>query len=153
MKLFCWLGVLVALAALVPGLAGGQGKTTEGDKFDAAKLAGTWKFVSGVKNGEKLGADHFKDQTITIDKDKLTLKTPDATFVMKFELDTKKSPVGIKLEITEGPVGVGSKSPGIIELKGDDLKICYAPMDSEAPKTFEAKEGSKLHLFTLKRSK
>ena len=50
-------------------------------------------------------------------------------------------------------VGVGSKSPGIIELKGDDLKICYAPMDSEAPKTFEAKEGSKLHLFTLKRVK
>src|SRR5438874_7610493 len=140
MKLYCWLGAFLAFAVLLyPAQAGDKG-----DKFDPAKLSGTCKFVSGVKNGEKLGADHLKDQTITIDKDKLTLKTPDATFVMKFELDAKKSPVGIKLEITEGPVGVGSKSPGIIELKGDDLKICYAPMDSEAPKTFEAKEGSKV---------
>ena len=39
------------------------------------------------------------------------------------------------------------------ECKGDDLRICYAPLEGDAPKAFEAKEGSKAHLFTLKRSK
>src|SRR5882672_2448908 len=104
MKLFCWLGTFLALAVLYPAQAGDKGK---GDAFDAAKLPGTWKFVSGVKNGAKLGEEQLKTQTVTITKDKFTLKSPDATFVMKFELDTKKSPVGIKLEITESPFGPG----------------------------------------------
>jgi uncharacterized protein (TIGR03067 family) len=86
-------------------------------------------------------------------KDTFTLKSSDATFVMKYKLDTKAKPVGVSLEITEGPIGVGAKSNGIIELNGDDLKICYASDEGAAPKTFEAKEGSKYHLFVLKRTK
>src|SRR5262249_3685871 len=150
MKSLCYVGAWLVLAALVSVRADAQDK---GDKFDAAKLDGTWKFVSGVKNGEKLTADQLKSQTVTIAKNTLTLKSPDATFVMKFELDTKKSPVGIKLEITESPFGPGAKAAGIIELKGDELKLCYAPLEGDAPKMFEAKEGSKAHLFNLKRSK
>src|SRR5437762_14001938 len=113
MKSLCYVGAWLVLAALISVRADAQGD--KGDKFDAAKLEGTWKFVSGVKNGEKLTADQLKNQTVTITKDKLTLKSPDATFVMKFELDTKKSPVGIKLEITESPFGPGAKAAGILE--------------------------------------
>jgi uncharacterized protein (TIGR03067 family) len=143
-----WLGVGAVLLAMCPHGAIGQGKD---DKFDPAKLVGTWKYVSGVKNGAKLDADHFKGQSVVITKETLTLKG-EATFVMKYELDPKAKPVGIKLTITESPFGAGAKAEGIIEVNGDDLRICYAP-EGAAPKTFEAKEGSNFHLFVLKRVK
>jgi uncharacterized protein (TIGR03067 family) len=120
-------------------------------KFDAAKLVGTWKYVSGEKNGEKIDKDRLKDQTVSITKDTITLKG-EQTFVIKYELDAKKKPATVKMEITESPFGAGAKAEGILELKGDELKICYTP-DGEAPKKFETKEGSKAHLFILKRSK
>jgi uncharacterized protein (TIGR03067 family) len=144
-----WLSAAAVLLVVCPFGAVGQGKD---DKFDAAKLVGTWKYVSGVKDGTKVDADHFKGQTLTITKDTFTLKSDDATFVMKYELDAKSKPVGIKYTITEGPFGVGAKAEGIVEVNGDDLKVCYAP-EGAAPKTFEAKEGSKYHLFVLKRTK
>ncbi|HYV36444.1 MAG TPA: TIGR03067 domain-containing protein [Gemmataceae bacterium] len=150
MKVLCALAMLVA-ALLVANLNAGD--TAKGGQFDAAKLVGTWKYVSGVKDGEKMDADRFKDQELVIAKDKITLKAPDATFVMKYELDSKKTPVTIKLEITEGPFGEGMKANGIIELNGDDLKFCYAPMGGEGPKAFEAKQGSGFHFFVLKRGK
>jgi uncharacterized protein (TIGR03067 family) len=122
------------------------------DKFDAAKLVGTWKYVSGEKDGQKLDKDRLKDQTLVITKEALTLRG-EATFVMKYELDSKKKPLGIKLTMTESPFGAGAMANGVIELTGDELKICYALMGGEAPKKFEAKEGSRHHLFVLQRSK
>jgi uncharacterized protein (TIGR03067 family) len=144
-----WLGACAVVLAVCPFGATGQDKD---DKFDAAKLVGTWKYVSGVKDGKKLDAADLKDQTVTITKETFTLKSKD-TFVMKYVVDAKNKPIGIKFEITESPFGPGAKAEGIIELKGDELKICYAPLAGAAPKTFESKEGSKYHLFVLKRAK
>ncbi len=73
---------------------------------------------------------------------------------MKYELDAKKNPVTIKFTMTESPFGPGAVANGIIELKGDELKVCYASTEGgEAPKKFEAKQGSGHHCFLLKRSK
>jgi len=121
-------------------------------KFDAGKLAGTWTYVSGEKNGEKLDADHFKGQTVEITKETITLKSEMGSFVIKYDLDAKKSPAAAKLEITDGPFGKGDKADAIIEVSGDDLKICYVP-GGPAPTKFEAGKDSKAHLFVLKRSK
>jgi hypothetical protein len=56
------------------------------------------------------------------------------------------------MEMTESPFGAGAMAKGIIEVKGDDLKLCYTT-EGDAPKNFEAKEGSNAHSFVLKRSK
>jgi uncharacterized protein (TIGR03067 family) len=137
-----------------PKVGGGdKGDKGKGDKLDPAKLVGNWTFVAGVKGGDKMAAEALKDMKVIFAKDTLTLKSGDVSFVMKYEVDPKQNPAGIKLEITEGPVGVGSKSAGIIELNGDELRICYAAMGGDAPKTFESKAGSQDHLFTLKRAK
>ncbi len=150
---------LIAVALLVASVTTALGKPLGAEdkksdaKFDAAKLVGKWEYVSGVKNGEKVAEENLKDQVITITKDKITLKGKEL-FVFKYELDTEKKPVGIKLEMLESPFGAGAKSAGVIELKGDQVRLCYASADdATAPKTFEAKEGSKAHLFVLKRSK
>ncbi len=151
-----WFGLALAMV-LATGAVWADDKAKErkegkDEKFDAAKLIGTWKYVSGEKNGEKVDEERLKTQTVVITKETFTLKS-DEKFVMKYELGDKKTPVTIKFEMTESPFGAGAKSEGIIELKGDDLKLCYAPMGGEAPKKFEAKEGSQHFLFVLKRSK
>jgi uncharacterized protein (TIGR03067 family) len=145
-----WMGACVFFLALYPLGAVGQDKAKD-EKFDAAKMAGTWTYVSGVKNGEKVDPDRFKDSKVTITKDTMTLEGPAGKFVLKYTLDTKKNPVTISMKMTEG-AGEGATAEGIVRVKGDDLTICYA-REGERPKKFEAKEGSNHHLFVLKRSK
>jgi uncharacterized protein (TIGR03067 family) len=142
---------LLALIGL--GFVFGMAVAEDKGKLDPAKLAGTWSYVSGEKSGEKIPADHLKDGIVEITKDNITLKSPDGKFVLKYKLDTAKSPVRISLEITEGPQGQGSKAEGIVALDKDQLKFCYPATGGDTPKDFATKEGSGLHLFVLKRKK
>lgn len=118
-------------------------------EFDAKKLEGKWSFVSGMKSGQEAGED-MKKAEFEIAKDVMTMKTDGGVFKFKFTLDGKASPAAIDLEITEGPVGQGSKSKGIVSVEGDEFKLCYFPMGDERPKKFDGKEA---HLFVLKRKK
>jgi uncharacterized protein (TIGR03067 family) len=120
-------------------------------KFDAAKLVGEWNYVTGTKNGEAANADNLKNKVI-FTKDTVTL-TGEAKFVMSYTLDTTKTPVGIKLKMTESPFGAGAEAVGIIMFDGETLKMCYDPAGKKAPEKFEAGDGSKVHLFVLKRAK
>jgi uncharacterized protein (TIGR03067 family) len=122
-------------------------------KLDPAKLVGTWNYVVGERDGKKVPEDNLKKGTVEITKETISLKGADATYVMKYSLDTKKSPCQISIEITEGPQGQGAKTVGIIALKGDELQLCYPAMGGEVPKEFKSKEGSNLNLFVLKRKK
>jgi len=151
MKTFCTL-LACALACAVGGAAALLGAQDKEAKFDPAKLIGKWTYISGIKDGAKVDPENLKKQDVTFTKDKITLKGED-TFVMKYDLDATKKPVGIKLEMLESPFGAGAKAAGIIELTGDELRFCYAPMGENVPKTFDAKEGTKMHLFVLKRAK
>jgi uncharacterized protein (TIGR03067 family) len=140
------LGLSVGLFLLVGSLLGAA---DEGDKFDANKMVGTWTYVSSEKNGQKSDADSLKEGKVIITKDKITLEGSAGTFALKYKLDTTKKLVTIAMEMTEGAEGATAK--GIIEVKGDELKLCYATSD-EAPKKFEAKEGSDHRLVILKRA-
>jgi uncharacterized protein (TIGR03067 family) len=146
------LSLSIGVLFIVAGFPVAAGEKDKGD-FDPAKLIGKWQYVSGEKGGAKIDQAELKDQTVTITKDTWTLKGKD-TFVIKYTVDAKKDPATIKMEITKGPdFAVGSKSAGIIELKGDELRICYAAEGDAAPKKFATKEGTKDHLFVLKRAK
>jgi uncharacterized protein (TIGR03067 family) len=143
------LGVLFLLLAS----AGADDKNKNKDKLDPEKLIGTWTFVSGEKNGAKIDAEGLKKGSVVFAKDKLTLKSPDGDFIMKYTIDTKKAPAEISLEITEGPQGQGAKATGIISLKDDELKLAYPAMGGDTPKEFASKEGSGVNYFVLKRKK
>jgi uncharacterized protein (TIGR03067 family) len=122
------------------------------DKFDAGKMVGTWTYVSGEKNGTKVDPETLKGGTVKITKETITLESPQGKFVIKYTLDTKNSPVSLAMEMTESPFGAGAMAKGIIDVKSDELKLCYAT-EGDAPKKFETKEGSNSHLFVLKKSK
>ena len=94
----------LTLCAALLGLSALRGDDKAKDeKFDPAKLVGTWTYVSAEKGGEKKGADDLKGQTVVITKETLTLKSEGGTFVMKFEFDAKQTPVKVKLTMTESP--------------------------------------------------
>jgi uncharacterized protein (TIGR03067 family) len=120
-------------------------------KFDAAKLIGDWKIVEGVKQGEKVGEDHLKVK-VKATKDSFILDGEMGKFVMAYKLNTTSKPVGIDMEIKEGPVPEG-KAIGIIWVSGDDLKLCYVPDASATrPAKFESTKDNGAFLFTLKRN-
>jgi uncharacterized protein (TIGR03067 family) len=142
-------GLLLA-SAFALGVDADEGKAKE-EAFDAAKLVGTWGYVSGLKNGQEIGAETIKNGKVVITRETITLPGPDGKFVMKYKLNAKKDPVGIEMEMTESPFGAGAKASGIIAVKGDRIHFCYTLM-GDAPKKFEAKEGSNHHYFVLKRA-
>jgi len=133
-------------------LAGSIVAADDKDKFDAGKMVGTWTYVSGEKNGAKVAPEPLKGGTVKITKETITLESPQGKFVIKYTLDTKNSPVSLAMEMTESPFGAGAMAKGIIDVKSDELKLCYAT-EGDAPKKFETKEGSNSHLFVLKKSK
>jgi uncharacterized protein (TIGR03067 family) len=133
-------------------LAGSIVAADDKDKFDAGKMVGTWTYVSGEKNGTKVDPETLKGGTVKITKETITLESPQGKFVIKYTLDTKNSPVSLAMEMTESPFGAGAMAKGIIDVKGDELKLCYST-EGDAPKKFETKEGSNSHLFVLKKSK
>jgi uncharacterized protein (TIGR03067 family) len=139
------LGLAVAFA----GSAAADDKKADGDM-----LVGKWKLTDGKKAGNALG-DDAKKGYYEITKDTIKIfdgMTDKAVFVMKYTLDTKASPAAIDIEITEGPVPEvkGSKAKGIVEVKGDEFKICYEPMGGDRPTKFD---GEKFYSFTLKKEK
>ncbi len=143
---------LGAVAVLLAACSLGAAAEDEKDGVGPAKLVGTWNYVSGVKDGAKSDKAVLKDAKVIITKETITLKGTD-TFVLSYKLDAKKKPATLAMTITKGPFGAGAKSTGIVELKGDELTICYDPAGKTTPKKFEAKKDSKLHLFVLKRAK
>jgi apolipoprotein D and lipocalin family protein len=124
---------------------------TSEPKFDANQVLGTWKYVSGEKNGVDLNEDHFKDQEIVITKDAMTLKSLQSNFVMNYEFTENTLPQAVKLTIEKSPFGSGQTTNGIIELNKDTLKLCYPPKGGDSPTKFDGKAGSDQHYFVLKR--
>ena len=135
------LGLAVAIGALA---------AADDKKFDASRLEGTWEYKSGEKNGTKMAADALKGK-VKITKDMISMGEGDMHFEFKFTVDAKASPATIDMEMTKSPFGAGAKAKGIIAFDGDDIKLCYNPMEGgDRPTKFD---GEKNHLFVLKKAK
>jgi uncharacterized protein (TIGR03067 family) len=119
------------------------------------KLEGKYTLVGGKRNDKPID-DESKKAEYTFTADKVTIKGKDASFVMSYKLDPKTNPMEIDMEIVDGPDGTkGAKAAGIVELKGDTLKLAYS-MDKDKddklkrPKNFDGKEGM---AFEFKKAK
>jgi uncharacterized protein (TIGR03067 family) len=141
-------------------------------------LTGNYKLVAGKINDKAIG-DDVKKWTYTFTADKITISDPslkkdekkeekkeekkddkkepkkedkaELMFVIGYKLDAKTVPINIEMEVLSGPEGTkGIKTGGIIELKGDVLKLAYIMEKDKRPKDFEGKVGN---MFELKREK
>ncbi len=113
------------------------------------KLDGVYTIVSGEKNGTEIPADKLMGSIIKFDGETVlgTDKDKKEFFGCTFQIDKTTTPYTISMTST-APMK-GGKAVGIIEMKGDTVKLCYALPGGDAPTEFKTKE--KQHCFTLKR--
>jgi uncharacterized protein (TIGR03067 family) len=131
--------------ALAAGLAACLALTARAadEKID---LSGKYTVVSGKKNGADID-EKAKKATYTVTADTFTIAGGDVKFVINYKLKTDKTPVEIDMSIAEGPDGSkGTPAVGIIEVKGDTLKLAYSLDKEKRPKNFDAKDGYYIEL-------
>jgi uncharacterized protein (TIGR03067 family) len=135
--------------ALAIGLAVCLGLSARGadEKID---LSGKYTLVSGKKNGSDVD-EKTKKATYTITADTITIAGGDQKFVISYKVKPGTTPVEIDMSIAEGPDGSkGATAVGILEQKGDTLKIAYTLDKDKRPKNFEGKEGNFMELKKAK---
>lgn len=112
-----------------------------GQAKDAPSLIGEWRIVAVEGDGPaKLLKDNIK--SLAIDAATIT-----AGRTAKYTADLAKKT--IDLVIDGGPKAEQGKYLGVLELKGNDLKLCFAAAGKDRPKTLDAKDGA--FVISLKR--
>ncbi len=149
------IGMALLLAGFLASTAVAQGDAEKAKEkgTTAESLVGEWTMVSVEKGGEKKTGDEVGDQICTFTKDTMKQTLAGMTFGYKYTLDNSKSPTRIKLEVTESPFGAGSTADGIIEVKGDEMKLAYSTEGGQ-PESFDTeKAAADIRFCVLKRKK
>ena len=117
-------------------------------KKDKENIQGAWKAVSGEAGGQKLSDERIESIKIVIAADKITVNVADNTRVSTYKIDPAQKPKTIDLTNE-----MDQTAPGIYELDGDNLKVCWNQGGSERPKKFESKPDTQVRLMVFKREK
>jgi uncharacterized protein (TIGR03067 family) len=145
-----WIVAPLLFVAANLSFAGDDAKN--GGKKLVKELQGEWKIVSGQKNGEDV-PDQLKDSvTVVFEGDKMFVRDASGANKdeMTFTIDPKAKPVSIDLEQKRE----SKKFEGILELKGDVLKLCiHQGAVASRPSEFAAPAGSEKVFAELKRVK
>lgn len=118
-------------------------------KGDREKLQGTWQAVSVEDSGRKAPDEAVRNIKWVIAEDRITQYLGGKTRECSYVLNATKKPGWINL--TES----AHTTPGIYEVNGDSLKICFPEgSKGERPTAFESKPNSVNDiLITLKRER
>jgi uncharacterized protein (TIGR03067 family) len=142
------LAIALALFLLAaPLLAGG--------KPEAPSFKGTWNALSYERGGRVAPDETARMIKFSFADDKMTLLQGigfTGSKECKFKLDATKKPATIDLSPQEGR-NKDKPFEGIFELKGDELRLCFAAPGTPRPKEFVTKAGEPVLLIVLKREK
>jgi internalin A len=145
--------VVEAMFYAYPGAAGPAPTGTDPapkSGSDADLIQGTWKFEWSEFQGKKEAASG--DDVIIFAGTKMILRAEGRSSPGSFQLDQTKTPKAIEIGRSEdNPKDV---APGIYELDGDSLKICFARgTDAKRPAAFQTQPGSESLVWSLKRDR
>ena len=136
---------IAACFVLLLSAATGRAEPPKDD--DAKKLQGTWEIVSSEDGGDKVASE--VGGKVVISADKITLAVGEKRASIRYKLDPTKTPKWIDLVNEQDEM-----APGIYELDGDTLKICFPESGKERATKFESKKNSPNDRFmVLKRAK
>ncbi len=145
------LWVTLGMAGMLGGPAAWAAEKVT-PKDAAAALVGGYTVVSGEKYGEKEPAERVEGTSVRFTEDRIIVTDKDKTEVYgsQYTLDTSESPYRITMTSKLGP-SEGKIAKGLIEKKGDTLRLIYALPDGEAPTEFKTK--AKQLMFVMKNTK
>ena len=112
---------------------------------DQERIQGTWRLLTGERQGKALPDEAVQDVSLAFAGDRLSTRSKGRVTEARFTLTPGTDPKGIDLDMG-GAVGLG-----IYLLAGDDLKIAHGEVGDPRPTAFAAKEGAPLTILVLKR--
>jgi uncharacterized protein (TIGR03067 family) len=106
-----------------------------------AELAGEWSMISGTLDGQPLDKNLVGSGRRVVEASEMTvLFGPQVYSKAKFTVDRSKSPMAIDYYNTQGS-NAGKMQPGIYELNGKTLRLCFAAPGRERPGDFASTPG------------
>jgi uncharacterized protein (TIGR03067 family) len=122
-------------------------------RTDLDRLQGAWVLVSMETEGHDVAAEDFKDWTAVYEQNRITLRAGERVRRRGIvTLDPGRKPKAINTWDQDGPYE-DQTVPGIYELEGDTLKLCFARPGQERPKEFTTKSGAAFLVCVYKRQK
>jgi uncharacterized protein (TIGR03067 family) len=138
---------LLVLAAALFGPADDPAKS------DLDKLQGTWVLVKMEAEGDEVPAEHFEGRNAVYEGNRLTLREgEDVRRRGIVTLDPSRKPKSMNTWDRDGPYE-DSTVPGIYEVEGDTLRVCFARPNQDRPKEFTTKGGTGFLYCVYKRKK
>lgn len=147
MKIFV-LGL--AVTGLI--LAGVQAKVEEKSPVNQSapvNLIGDYVIESAEKDGQKQPDDVIVGTLVHITEDRVLIEDKDhksTPYIAAYELDKNKQPWVITLTGLLAPTK-GETAKGLIEKKGDQVRLVYALPGGQAPTEFKTKENQQLFVM------
>jgi uncharacterized protein (TIGR03067 family) len=129
-----------------------QGKDHAG--ADSKKMQGVWEIEKLEQDGES-AADASILRKVIIKDDQFAFRyylprsKEEGDLVYRFTLDGSKNPRQMQLSSREE----SDLPPGIYELDGETLKVCWSRKDPNPPTDFTCPKGSDRRLLVLRRAK
>jgi uncharacterized protein (TIGR03067 family) len=116
------------------------------------KLEGQHQIVAGERDGQPVPEATLKGYTFRFTGDKVVGANKDGTefLVADYTLDATKTPCAIVIKPTAGSEK-GKELFGLIERKGDTIRLIYAAVGAEKPTEFKTKANQAM--YTLKSEK
>jgi RNA polymerase sigma factor (sigma-70 family) len=151
-------GLLVAVLLVTGGLwlwwsgqpAGGPAPVASAPavlpRSDQDRLQGTWVIARMGFAGQEMDVE--PGWRATFDGDRCALDFVRQRLLTTFRIDPGKSPKTIDFTFAHEP---GQVSPGIYDLDGDTLRICYDRSCRERPTAFATAADATFDLFILRR--
>jgi uncharacterized protein (TIGR03067 family) len=141
-----WPCLLVPAVALLSGADAPKKPPADGDR-----IQGVWNLVSSERGGKAEAGDEKQPLQIEFTAESFRFRLPaGARRAQPYTLDPGKSPKAIDWLGDRKDV---SPVPGIYELDGDTLKVCWGVGDKVRPREFKTKAGKDDWLWVLKRAK
>src|SRR5262245_26066319 len=120
--------LLISTAVLLTG--------EDATKADLEKLQGTWQLVAMETEGDEMPADELTGRNAVYEGNRPSLRSGETVRRRGIiTLDPSRSPKAMNTWDQDGPYA-DQTVPGIYELKGDTLRVCFARPGQERPKTF-----------------
>ena len=141
---------MIPLLALVSAMGIAKDDAAQGD---LDRLQGTWVLVAMELDGEEFPAEDRKDWSAEYAGNRLILRAGQTVRRRGIvSLDPTRNPRAMNTwDVTkDGPFG-DQTLPGIYEINGDTLKVCFARPSDERPREFTTKEGTGFLLCVYKR--
>jgi len=141
------LGLLSAL--LVAAQAVGEKPEQAGSKLKASELVGGYTIISGERFGLKEPEERIKGSTVRFSDDRVVVTDKDKKEVYgaAYELEPGEGATRIKMTSKLGSQE-GEVARGLIEKKGDEIRLIYALPGGQEPTEFKTKE--KQLMFVMK---